>query len=406
MEFFEKQVDTKANLLNLSVFTYVKNEWAKECASIMRNIADDIIHPFMELLGIDEHKFSSHPDRNWFGVKKFFEAKIPWLESKVPKLQKSSHSVDKLYAACVTEVVDALKRQMSVVKFFVENHENMDPAVLEKMKGAALGNLGCESNFARLDNRLKTCGGAPSLSTLSMKAVVHQNGYFSSKEFKEMGVAERMELWEWAKNSKPAKSYMQLQIEWLKNVKAAKEVAVQAAIKSKKTQALNFSRLLDDLRGHGGPLAISNIKLLDTLTESQVLLEIRFIRQTMNPNIRQQRKVKVPDGKNYMQKFSLPELVDSVRSHLMPASNVTSTVEELLADIYSQNKYHGRRVRKKFTVGGVTDWYDGDVTGCYDPGINALYQIVYDDADEETLSLGELLQYIVVAESAGSPRNK
>ena len=129
------------------------------------------------------------------------------------------------------------------------------------------------------------------------------------------------------------------------------------------------------------------------MTEQQVLLEIRFIRLTMNPSIRQQRLVKVPGGNNYMQRFSLPELMNSVRSHLLPESNVTSSVEALLSDVYSQNKFHGRRVRKLFQ--NMEEWFEGEVTDCYDPGINALYQIVYDDNDEETLTLGELLHVLV-----------
>jgi hypothetical protein len=75
VEFFNEQVDEKSNLLNLSVLTYVQNEWAKECATIMRSVAVDVIFPFMELLGIDDHKYASNPDRNWVGVKVFLPKK-------------------------------------------------------------------------------------------------------------------------------------------------------------------------------------------------------------------------------------------------------------------------------------------------------------------------------------------
>jgi hypothetical protein len=396
VEFFNEQVDEKSNLLNLSVLTYVQNEWAKECATIMRCIAIDVIFPFMELLGIDDHKYASNPDRNWVGVKHFLTEKIEELKRKVPDLNGTGLSVDKLHAVCITEIVDSLQRQMKVVKFFTEPSDEMDPGILEKMKAATLGNLGCESQFARLDNRLRSCGGAPSLSTLSMKAVVHQNGYFNSEAFKSLSTFERMDLWAWAKASAAAKSFMELQAEWLQNVKAAKELAVQTAKANKKKQTASFNRLLENLRKHGGPLTHKTVADLDSLTEQQVLLEIRFIRLTMNPSIRQQRKVKVPGGNNYMQRFSLPELMNSVRSHLLPESNVTSSVEALLSDVYSQNKYHGKRVRKLFIddASKQEEWFEGEVTDCYDPGINALYQIVYDDNDEETLTLGELLHVL------------
>ena len=397
MAFFKHQVDAKANLLNLSVHTCVQNKWVKVCATIVRSVAEDIIFPFMKLLGIDEHEHTSNPDRNWFGVKKFLDQKVPWLEAKVPQLQSSRRFIDKMHARCLTEVIDSLKRQMSVVKFLSEPEENIDPVVLAKMVAAPLGNLGCESNFARLDNRLKTCGGSASLETPSMKAVIHQNGYFSSEEFKAMGLEKRMEVWDWAKNSDAAKSFKQLQLEWLQNVKAAKEVAVQAARKAQEKQATSFNLLLEKMREHGGPLTLANINTLENLNQQQVLLEIRFIRRTTNPNIRQQRLIKVAGGKDYFQMFPLSELKEAVRSHIMPESSVTKSIEELLADVYSHNKYTGKRIRKKFKdeETGTMEWFEGEVTDCYEPGLDALYQIVYDDNDEETLTLGELKECMI-----------
>jgi hypothetical protein len=41
------------------------------------------------------------------------------------------------------------------------------------------------------------------------------------------------------------------------------------------------------------------------------------------------------------------------------------------------------------------EWFEGEVTDCYEPGLDALYQIVYDDNDEETLTLGELKECMI-----------
>jgi len=142
VEFFNEQVDEKSDLLNLPVLTYVQNEWAKECATIMRSVAVDVIFPFMELLDIDDHKYLSNPDRNWVGVKVVLTEKIEELKRKVPALEGTGLSVDKLHAACIIEIVDSLQRQMKVGKFFTDPSDEMDPDIFEKMKGAALGNLG------------------------------------------------------------------------------------------------------------------------------------------------------------------------------------------------------------------------------------------------------------------------
>ena len=71
------------------------------------------------------------------------------------------------------------------------------------------------------------------------------------------------------------------------------------------------------------------------------------------------------------------------------------SIEELLARAY-QNAYANRKVKKLFNAEDGEDGADvqcmhyGKVTDMYDPVVAPLYQIVYDDGDEETVYLHEL----------------
>ena len=48
---------------------------------------------------------------------------------------------------------------------------------------------------------------------------------------------------------------------------------------------------------HGGPISVGDLNLLDGLDEKSMLLEISYLRATIALNIRQQQRVKLPDGK-------------------------------------------------------------------------------------------------------------
>ena len=64
---------------------------------------------------------------------------------------------------------------------------------------APLINLGCESEFAKLDNHLKVCGGSTSFQTLSQNNLVVTNAYPVDSYFMDKnGDEKRME---WARTS-------------------------------------------------------------------------------------------------------------------------------------------------------------------------------------------------------------
>ena len=60
-----------------------------------------------------------------------------------------------------------------------------------KYKFAPITNLGCESEFAKLDNRIKVTGGSTSVQTLSKKNVIANSKFLSKADFQSMSSEER-----------------------------------------------------------------------------------------------------------------------------------------------------------------------------------------------------------------------
>lgn len=61
-----------------------------------------------------------------------------------------------------------------------------------KLEYAPLTNLGCEGEFAKLDNRLKIRGGSTSVQMLSRKNVIKTNSLLVDSEFTELSDTERV----------------------------------------------------------------------------------------------------------------------------------------------------------------------------------------------------------------------
>jgi hypothetical protein len=161
---------------------------------------------------------------------------------------------------------------------------------------------------------------------------------------------------------------------------------------------------VQDCIGHGGPVNINNIdELLPKLKLEEVLNEIRLLRLTVAPGIRQQRKIKTPTGIK-VEKFSLPELQGSIRAAIAPANNVTNSVEALLKSLATTKADDeiGSKVEKRFNVPvtsgldkGTTSIYKGSVTEKDGTGASAVYMVLYDDGDEEAVYLHELREMLV-----------
>ena len=74
---------------------------------------------------------------------------------------------------------------------------------------------------------------------------------------------------------------------------------------------------------HGGPLTDNNLELVEWLSEKQLISEIVFLRLTVAPNIRQQRRVKDSNtGKFRVEKFTAEELRTSIRNAIKPEARL------------------------------------------------------------------------------------
>ena len=67
-------------------------------------------------------------------------------------------------------------------------------------------------------------------------------------------------------------------------------LAKKEKLKGKKN--LWLLQTIDICKQHGGPLTDNNLELVESLSEKQLISEIVFLRLTVAPNIRQQRRVK------------------------------------------------------------------------------------------------------------------
>ena len=79
------------------------------------------------------------------------------------------------------------------------------------------------------------------------------------------------------------------------------------------------------MKEHGGPVSPNELHKLDNLTESEVLQEVIFFRQTIAPNIREKRKVE-----NKFVKYTKSELIQQIKSVLKPEAEEVGNLDTLL----------------------------------------------------------------------------
>ncbi|XP_013414654.1 uncharacterized protein LOC106176709 [Lingula anatina] len=328
--FFDAVVDTNSNKLVLAVATFIQNEWFTCCSEIYTMIGHLIIFPMMELLGIDKMGNQDTADRTWAGVKSFLEGKQVELEKIMLKKRGEAESGrDKLVAAVIEEVIDTLKNQMSKTDYFRRSDVDSD----DDMKYAPLTNLGCESEFSKLDHRIKVTGGSSSVQTLSRKNLLASSGLLVHSQFESKSAAERKERWKWARCSEEVKAVQKLETDFLATVESAKKLALHKKEELKKKKACKTLAVLERCKDHNGPLTVKSLDLLPSLTEKQLLDEINYLRLTVAPDIRQKRRVKAADGKFRMEKFTVEELKASIKNALKPEATVNEDINALLLSV-------------------------------------------------------------------------
>ncbi|KAK6194846.1 hypothetical protein SNE40_000386 [Patella caerulea] len=216
--------------------------------------------------------------------------------------------------------------------FFVNDEEEDVQVIpdLNKLEFAPLTNLGCESQFAKLDNRVRYSGGMTCIATHSKKNIVATNGLLVSDQFLAMDDVEKKRKWKWARSSEEVQRVQQLEANFLAIVKETKKIALKKKEDLKQKKNTKVLQLLDSCKRHGGPITSSCLPLLRKLDERQLLLEVGYIRSTLDPSIRQKRRVTAENGKFKFVAFTINELRQSIKAAICPQYIGGNDIETLL----------------------------------------------------------------------------
>ena len=330
LKFFEETVDENSNRLVLALSDYMSSDWFSTGCEVYKSIENLIIKPLCDILGIDDFGKAKRDDRNWLGVKDFFEKKNQELKI-ISSVSVDKPNKEKLLASCAAKVVDNIERQLNQMVFFrgeVDNH------TVSKMKHAPLTNLGCESRMAQFDNMVKFSGGSAHISTLSDKQVDSTYKYLLHHNLDDAEVCK--EEFKWAKTSNEAQMVNELQKEYFEQVKATKNFALKEKENVKKRKVQRACHLLSQCRQHGGPISLDNIDLLDSLDEKQIILEATYLKATIAKEIKLKKRVKdLETDKFRMVKLPLDQIKQSILNVIKPQNDVSENVEYLLTNFFS-----------------------------------------------------------------------
>ena len=330
-KFFAEAVDEAANKLNLACSAYLESEYFLQTCKIAKHSYENLILPLKEALGIDKFKNQKSKYRSWEGLKQFFNENIAWLEKQKEKTSAMT-GLERLQAEAYGKIQEGWERQLSSMMFYREEDANqMSQATLQKMSQAnVLTNSGCESHFADLDNMIKTsAGGSSNLETFSQRHVVAKNKYLVSEDWKQMSDQEKRSQFRWARRSPQAKLVNEMALDWLKQIEESGRDLIAKRGEKKKKKIERSLKLLQLCKDHGGPLTSSqeDMQMMETLNEKQLLLEVGYIRCSLDPSIKQRRKV----GGKFV-KFSIKELQGQIKNCLLPVDTEDNDLESLLLD--------------------------------------------------------------------------
>ena len=88
-------------------------------------------------------------------------------------------------------------------------------------------------------------------------------------------------------------------------------------------------KLLENIKKEGGPLTPSDIDRMETMDQKQLLQQIKYLRATVAPNIKQQRKTL--EGKFSL--FNIDEMKNEIRTVLKPENDMREDLEDLLMTV-------------------------------------------------------------------------
>ena len=118
VRFFEEVVVESDNKLVTACAHYITNRWYIICCEIYTYVAELVIFPLMDLLGIDKAKKTKRDDRNWIGIHNFFEKTLPKLTEEKEIHEGLEGGKNALTSEILSALVNGIKHQLQEMKFF------------------------------------------------------------------------------------------------------------------------------------------------------------------------------------------------------------------------------------------------------------------------------------------------
>ena len=117
--------------------------------------------------------------------------------------------------------------------------------------------------------------------------------------------------------------------EYQQKVKNSQDLMILAKKEKKRLKTEKTYKLLNECKNHGGPVSPEGFDLLDSLSEKELILEVRYLRATIAPNIRE--RFKLPTGK--FQKLTESELKVQIKNVLRPTIGNMEDLDNLFMNI-------------------------------------------------------------------------
>ena len=290
------------------------------------NLIKLMMVPLKEVLGIDLFKNVKSQYRSWTGVKSFFVEKLEMLTVMYEEIS-DGNPIKRLTSDVAKSIHSSVQHQLHMMEFF---RSGVSLEVERKMNFTPMTNSGCESQFGDVTDTLKKVGGSTSIEKLSDMHMIKKNKLFSTDEWVDMSTEEKRNEWKLARSSEESKEIRRIGEEFLTKVEGMKQMALEEKKKKKVKKNERALKLLQECKAHGGPITVDDISKLEELNESQLLSEVRYLRVTVSPNIREKRKT--ADGK--FQIFTKEELKNQIKNTIQPIDDTSSDLSTLLSDTF------------------------------------------------------------------------
>lgn len=175
-------------------------------------------------------------------------------------------------------------------------------------------------------------GGQHPLQHCLEKKVITTNCALTGDDFPS-SAAERRKEWKWARTSDEVKAVKLLNKDFLETVKSAKSLSLKKKEELKRKKENRMFKLLDVCKLQGGPITVASIDVVNSMDEKQLLNEIAYLRATVAPNIKQQRRIKV-EGKFRMEKLTKDELIIEIKNAIKPETEANVSIQQLLKSVF------------------------------------------------------------------------